>query len=581
MNYFIFSLVLGIVTFAIAAKKGNTGLAAIIGVIAFLLFGAVNYGAMPTLTLWGFDGVWIELAFAVIIGWLISFFDKDHEWDSDSFNWFRLLPVIIMVVLCLGRCSSSAEMFNAKEYHSLLKVEEVADTTFNNEVHPIPIEKMINVNKQYAEMLASNRIEAIPALGSRCEFGSATIINLNGSFNVKEANGKPATLTFNNEQVWVVPLEHTGFWKWFNYDTTPGYCIVSANNPERIWFITEVNGKPLALRYISTAWFGDQIERYVRTHGYASYGLSDYTMELDDNGQPYWVITTYKPRIGFSGEDATGVVIVDMQNGDMKEYNLENVPEWVDRIQPDEFLYPQIQTWGEYKGGWWNSFTKKEGVRQATPGMSMVYSEGKCYWYTGIQSVGGDRSTSGFMLINSRTKECKLYKVTGFNENLAQQVIQDNSEWVRMAKFSANPPVLYNVHGIPTYYMTLTGDGTKIAGYAFVSSKSEQLFSAASTPQKALSDYLKAVQSSGSYQLEDGDVTEKEIHKFTVREITYEDGIYYILFKEVKGIEFIGTTDSFRELKWTKPEQKVEVSFQKSNAPKIILGTFKNMSFEL
>src|SRR5574344_391659 len=117
------------------------------------------------------------------------------------------------------------------------------------------------------------------------------------------------------------------------------------------------------------------------------------------------------------------------------------------------------------------------------------------------------------MLIDTRTKETKLYPVGGINEEAAKSVIESQSEWVRMSKFTANYPVLYNVHGEPTYYMTLTGDGVKNAGYAFVNLKNELLFAAANTPQKALKQYLKVLQGGTQFGIKDGDVTEKKEKK--------------------------------------------------------------------
>ena len=85
-------------------------------------------------------------------------------------------------------------------------------------VHPIPVEKMISVKREYAKDLASKRIENIPSLGSRCKFGGGDMINLNGSFAVKTAEGNELTLNFENEKVWVLPLEHSGLLKWRKND---------------------------------------------------------------------------------------------------------------------------------------------------------------------------------------------------------------------------------------------------------------------------------------------------------------------------------------------------------------------------
>lgn len=578
MAYFLFTCLLALISALVAFKMSWRPLVA--GLVTFVVFGVLNYGFMPVLNPWGFDGFWFEITLAVVVGLVIvGFDDEDDLFDRQSL--YRWSALFVCLILFGVRCVTSWEIFQTKDHANLLQVEAVSDSTFHTNVHPIPVEKMISVNEAYAKDLASKRIEYIPSLGSRCEFGDGSMINLNGEFDAKDAQGKKIHLSFDNEKVWVLPLEHTGFWKWNKYGSTPGYCIVSAQTPERIFFLTEINGKPLQLKYLSSAYFFDEIERYVRTSGYASYGLTDYSMELDDSGNPYWVITIFEPTIGFAGEDATGVLIVDMQTGDIKEYGIDDAPEWVDLIQADQFLETQIDNWGALGKGYWNgTFGAKDGVRQATPGISLVYSEGRSYWYTGIQSVGADKSTSGFLLIDSRTKETKLYPVSGINEEAAMNIIEAQSDWVRQSKLSANYPVLYNVHGEPTYYMTLTGDGIKNAGYAFVNLKQEQLFAVANTPQKALKEYLKVLQNGMQFGIKDGDVNEEELHKYTVRDITSENGVYYILFTEVKGKEFSMSADASTELKWTNKGNKVEVSFSENDAQTVPLNYFNNLDFE-
>ena len=587
LNYFSIALLLGIIAAVAAFDNESKKLwlkPVIAGAICFIAFGIANFWLMPTTALWGYDGVWIEITLSAIIGLLFSGLKTDHYGDTELQNIFKMwqaIPLGICALALLVRCGSTAEAFHSEAYSELLQPQSVIDSTFAKNVHPIPVEKMISVKQAYAEDLASKRIENMPSLGSRCQFGNADMINLNGSFNVKTAEGKPLTLTFDNEKVWVMPLEHRGFWKWWDNKVTDGYCIVSALDPSRIFFVTEVEGKPLALRYLASGCFGDEIERHVRMSGYSAYGLTEYSMELDDSGRPYWVITVYEPTIGFSGEDAMGVLIVDMQTGDITEYGIADAPAWVDRIQPDEFLLDQIDDWGQYQDGWFNAQFAQNGVREATPGMSLVYSEGKSYWYSGIQSAGADKSSSGFMLIDTRTKECKLYPVAGINEQAAKEVIEAQSEWVRQSKFVANDPVLYNIHGTPTYYMTLTGDGIKNAGYAFVSLKSELQFAAAATPQKALQAYLKTLQNDNQFKITDGDKVSEELLMMTVRGIVCENGTYYLIFNEVKGKEFTGTTEAFSELKWTKTGQKVSVSYTDTEAKVISLNSFDIIDFDI
>jgi hypothetical protein len=56
------------------------------------------------------------------------------------------------------------------------------------------------------------------------------------------------------------------------------------------------------------------------------------------------VVTKYEKRIGFSGNEAVGVVLVNAQTGAIKEHSIATT-KWVDRIQPINFIENQLNDW--------------------------------------------------------------------------------------------------------------------------------------------------------------------------------------------------------------------------------------------
>jgi hypothetical protein len=64
-------------------------------------------------------------------------------------------------------------------------------------------------------------------------------------------------------------------------------------------------------------------------------------------GKPNWVITKYTNSIGFSGEKILGVIAVDAESGEIVEYDMNNIPAWVDRVTPDFFIRDRIGLVGE------------------------------------------------------------------------------------------------------------------------------------------------------------------------------------------------------------------------------------------
>ena len=84
------------------------------------------------------------------------------------------------------------------------------------------------------------------------------------------------------------------------------------------------------------------IKRHTRFGGAWFDGITDPSFEIDDNGQPYWVYTTYRNLRGFNLPEATGAWVVNATTGEMAKYTIETLPGWIDRVQPEDFIISQI-----------------------------------------------------------------------------------------------------------------------------------------------------------------------------------------------------------------------------------------------
>ena len=353
---------------------------------------------------------------------------------------------IIVVYMTVVPVLTSWALLHTNEYRDLIgKVE--TESNLSTHMLPISIDKIRVVDQSLAELLGDKVLGSQPALGSQVTLGT---------FNIQKVN---------NDLYWVAPLLHSGFFKWQkNMQGTNGYVMVNACNERDVKLVQEINGKKVYIKYQSEAYFFDNLERYLYFHGYWHVGLTDYSFEIDDAGTPYWVVTKYKKTIGFMGEEAQGVVIVNAQTGEINDYSIENTPKWVDRIQPGEFIETQLNDWGNYVKGYWN-FSNESKLKITEP-VSMVYGEdNNAYWYTGLTSVGSDESTVGFALINTRTKKAVWYKQSGATENAAQNSAKGK---VQEKGFSASSPIPYNINNIPTYVMTLKDNGGLVKMYAMV-----------------------------------------------------------------------------------------------------------------
>jgi hypothetical protein len=130
----------------------------------------------------------------------------------------------------------------------------------------------------------------------------------------------------NNNLYWVAPLLHSGFFKWFNnQEGTAGYVMVSATNERDVRLVQNVAGKAIKIKYQQGAYFQSDIHRHVYFNGNATIGLADFSFEIDDAGNPYWIITKYAKKVGFR-KRSHRYLVVDAQSGAMRSYTIAKTP---------------------------------------------------------------------------------------------------------------------------------------------------------------------------------------------------------------------------------------------------------------
>ena len=147
--------------------------------------------------------------------------------------------------------------------------------------------------------------------------------------------------------------------------------MVSATNPQDVRLVQSINGKQIKIVYQEDAYFLQDLHRHIYLNGVVNYGMTEFTFEIDDEGNPYWVVSLYEHKIGYGGANAVGTAVVDAQSGEVKVYSIEDTPKWVDRIQPESFVVDQIRDWGLYVNGFLNSVISEEGVLLPSEGTSL------------------------------------------------------------------------------------------------------------------------------------------------------------------------------------------------------------------
>lgn len=530
-------------------------------IIGFLFFyiglPVINYGFI------GFPLILLVLTiFAIIISTTleISKQTKQIKVLSKPNKLLFILAGLIAFYLAAFPIITSLPMFRSEAYQQM--IGKVANgEKLSNHIAPISIDEIRVVDEDLAHLLGEKILGSQPALGSQVEIGDFTIQKV------------------NNDLYWVAPLLHTGFFKWYNNsEGTPGYVMVSATNERDVKLIENVNGKPLRIKYQPNAYFNSEIKRYVYFHGYATVGLADFSFEIDDTGEPFWIITKYKKRIGFSGNDASGVLIVNAQTGEIKEHDLKDTPLWVDRVQPISFIEEQLNDWGEYVHGYWN-FSNANKL-QITEGLTLVYGENhKSYWYTGLSSVGKEESAVGFVLVDTRTKETTFYKQSGATEFAAQSSAEGK---VQEKGYHASLPIPYIINNIPTYVMTLKDQGGLVKMFAMVSIHDYTIVGVGNTMRETLMAY-KNVYNMADNGINPESISNKKMLKTVVTRIQNDvkngNSFYYFTVKDYPNI-FVGSSQLSSQLPVTMPGDSIKISFDIDLEEVIDVSNFENTSLK-
>lgn len=447
----------------------------------------------------------------------------------------------------------SSVLFHVNTYRD--QMPELTQMEFASDFNTADLSQLPIVDKAMAKKLADKKLGERPSLGSQVVLGEPTLQQVDGKL------------------VWAVPTFHSGFFKWLtNMSGTPGYVRVSATNPQDVEYVDGYN-----IKYQPGAYLWQSLGFWTRYTAAPFTGLTDYSFELDDTGRPFWVISTFKYLRGFALPEATGAIVMDCATGESQKYSIADLPSWVDRVQPENFIINQLNHKGEYVHGYLN-FSDKDKFK-TSDGSAILYNDNRCYLFTGLTSVGADQSTIGFVMVDMVTKEPKLYHISGATEEAAQMSAQGK---VQQFGYRAAFPLMINLNGSPTYFMTLQDTEGLIKQYAYVSVQDYQTVGVGETISEARLNFEKAAQASGLGNVGNTSDTATELTGVIARigsEFTGSGTAYYFVLEGHDDLLFSVQGSISDELAVTHEGDSVKVKyFARENGTQEI-SEFDNTQF--
>ncbi len=505
-------------------KKVPAKLLAVI--LALALLALYYYIALPAINIHS-QGLWkFLLTFLIVILVIICFPHVEITGNkarpvklnliqrSKRFKLILGAIILIAVIYAVGSLLSSP-VINAKKYQSLMQVEK---SEFSEDIAQISYDQIPLLDSESASILASRKMGSLVDLASQFE-----VSDLYNQINYK---GQPVRIT---------PLRYAGLIKWF---TNKGNGISAYIKIDMASQKTELVRLEEGMKYTLYDHFGRNLYRHLRFK-YPTYIFDDISFELDESGTPYWVCSVNKYNIGlFGGQTIGRVVLCNAITGECSDYTVDEAPNWVDRVYSASLLINLYDYYGTLKHGYFNSILSQKDCLSTTNGYNYLAINDDVWVYTGVTSITSDQSNVGFVLMNQRTMETKYYEIEGAIEDSAMSSAEGK---VQNLGYQATFPLLLNIKGQPTYFMSLKDASGLVKKYAMVNVQNYQIVATGDSVIECENSY-NSLMKDNSIDTDDSSQDDTQLLEITgtikkIAETVIEgNSHYYVLLNESNDI---------------------------------------------
>lgn len=531
---------------------GPVGLAVTLAIISAALLFFFIYIALTPFNI--YSGVTRFLIVLLLGLWSIPAIARKRvgkEWLKDVKEHLINAPLYLLILFVVSNVLVSligAPIFRAASYRDLINVSDNA--SFTESVEDYTTMQIPVVDKALAEKLGDKKLGE-DNLGSQYEVGDYYMICHGGNL------------------YWIAPIEYSGLFKWMDQETSPGYLFINANDPKDVTLVRR------ELKYVDSAFLWDDLQRNNYFRNLTAWRAGNTHLELTDEGEPMFVESVYINRLNYMcGTDIVGIIVTDPTSGATTYYDVADAPTWINHVQDEDMIVEQLNYWGDYVNGFWNTLFAQKDVLNVSTGINYVYSNGNMYLQTGMTSVGSDESIVGVMMVDMRTKEASFCRIGGATEYAAAQSAVGYEQSMR---FSASDPIMINLDGVPTYFLMLKDEEGLVKRYAYVNVANYTTVSTAEHREDALSQYKVKINKNDSH---DNLKTSVFLTRDIASVVSGGETYYYLRFsteggEAVDGVYICPVTIN-ANLPFLTVGRRVEVSFVETDE-----GVFEVTSLQI
>src|SRR3989344_264050 len=427
-------------------------------VTTFIVMGmaraAIIYFLLPPFSHWLAGGYPLLFFVNLFIPALISLafgYREYGDWAANGAGIGMLIGVVLLIIYSVFAIFTAPAWCNTRQIRQRIGLLELQAAK-----SPYPNTDLDNIIRVPASVALSKAGNALSS-GENAAIGS--YLQPNRAY-IQLVQGRP---------FYVIDLRVTS-WVGFRQAgaVIPGYLLVDAND-ENAPVEFRLGYK---IRYAPYARWNLDLDRYVYTSFLLGtpYRIQDLDgMEVDDDFNPTYTGTVMRHSLGFQGLNVAGLYQVDPQNGVGVTIRKNEIPEWIDRVYPLEWVKTQVDLWGKFANH--DACSRSQlGQVQLDWVNDVTIPEGLEYQIT-LTSMGEDPSLTQIITVNPTTGLGIVYPAQGKTIQGIKAMVEQRSKLLNPAGYVADECEIHRILNSNTVYCILTfqnGSDYSIGGYAFV-----------------------------------------------------------------------------------------------------------------
>jgi hypothetical protein len=551
---------------------------------AFLVYAVVAYlaGGIPSVgPTWGVGAL---VATGLLINTCLSWTwrDKYQQDPSDRWRGVNIEPpnalvgmtiaLVVLLALMSGAQVMSWPYFQDRNLAGQIGKVEVVELSSASPTDP---KHMRQVSAEQALFWMQKR------MGGEIPGKAGSVLGSQFSIDVERL----IVQKINGHLYWVAPLQFVDGMKWWYSRAIPFYLRMSAEYAEARAELIE--SKPM--EFMPSAFFGWQLERHIFQSGYTDKWLTELTFEVNEEGQPFWIVTRTEPVALYAGEIIHDFLIVDPVTGEITQHEKDNVPEWIDLITPGDLPSTWVHDWGMLKEGYWASVGGQDTFRPTGSAVEVFGDDGEVWWHIGVTSSSrSDDSLVGFVHVSAKQHKAKFFRLAepAGDESAAVRAVETALKNSGLLSAHPTKPIPYILYGRLAYVVPVIGGNGDFQRLGIVDAANPHVVALGIDSSSALRDFkseLMAVARDDADSPSSEAMTAKVIigNVYRIASETKGDSTEYVLILSTLPEKLLRAKSSRGlHLPLTKEGDEVEIEYAESGDVEAQVVRFSNHTIE-